>query len=544
MLASEGDSVWLCWRPSREPIVVYPGKILRMVSAAPDSVTVRFRSYQVDGFYDDPQDIILRRASLCLESDINMRSRLHLDWSYRTRPMGDSDFHLSLCVTQSTPPGPSSVDGPPTKRRGFQPMQGGPQSQLEDRVARLESGLSGLMTDMSALRGRFDAWDVTVSRMGDYQRQHAMLVEEVRKLKLSVRLDASPGDATAGPVATFATTPQAQQRVSASDPLCSACGKDVAYDAPMHRLLPIMMGEGTKLDLADMFTIPGFRVKANSGLKKLFVCKSCEKGSLKLVVCTSGGCGQRRACDWCRCYMSSSTTDAVSGLCGKKHSNCRGLVVDNESDRTGNSAFLAKGVAAMVPVVPWDEVRLIDTGLEQWNDADYIIVAKSSLGKVLIIIEIDNRCHAGGGESTSEKERDKNSGNFKAAGDGFDRILFLRINPCGPYSTPQGSANTHKHARWLVAREWWVTFLRAPFGAWAYGDKVLLYLYYNHDSPLIDHRTGDFTTLVAYQPPALPIPLPNNLADWACSLDPMLLTKGSQIAQEHLSLNSRLHRPL
>jgi hypothetical protein len=70
-----------------------------------------------------------------------------------------------------------------------------------------------------------------------------------------------------------------------------------------------------------------------------------------------------------------------------------------------------------------------------------------------------------------------------------------------------------------------------------------MYLYYNHDSPLIDNRAGDFTTLVAYQPPALPNPLPNNLADWACSLDPMLLTKGSQVAQEHLSLNNRLHRP-
>ena len=144
--------------------------------------------------------------------------------------MGESDFHLSSCAAQNTPPGPSSVDGPPTKRRGCQPMkEGSPHSQLEDRVARLESGFSGLMADMAALRGRFDAWDVTISRMGDYQRQHAMLVEEVRKLKLSVRLDASPGDATAGPVATFATTPQAQQRVSASDPLCSACGKDVAY---------------------------------------------------------------------------------------------------------------------------------------------------------------------------------------------------------------------------------------------------------------------------------------------------------------------------
>lgn len=54
MLANEGDSVWLCWRPSRETMVEYPGEILRMVSAAPDSLTVRFRSYQLDGYYDAP----------------------------------------------------------------------------------------------------------------------------------------------------------------------------------------------------------------------------------------------------------------------------------------------------------------------------------------------------------------------------------------------------------------------------------------------------------------------------------------------------------
>ena len=151
MLADEGDSVWLCWRLSREPMVVYPGKILRMVSAAPDSVTVRFRSYQVDGFYDDPHDIILRKASLCLESEINARSRAHLDWSYRTRPVGESDFRLSACAAQNTQPGPSTKEeGPPSKRRGHRPIQEASQQQslLEDRVSRLEVGLTGLMTDM------------------------------------------------------------------------------------------------------------------------------------------------------------------------------------------------------------------------------------------------------------------------------------------------------------------------------------------------------------------------------------------------------------
>ena len=80
----------------------------------------------------------------------------------------------------------------------------------------------------------------------------------------------------------------------------------------------------------------------------------------------------------------------------------------------------------------------------------------------------------------------------------------------------------------------------SALGTWAQGDKVLLYLYYNHDSQLIDRRPEAFTTVVAYQAPALPNSSPNSLADWACSNDPMLLTKGSDLAKEHLSLENRL----
>lgn len=122
-------------------------------------------------------------------------------------------------------------------------------------------------------------------------------------------------------------------------------------------------------------------MKAQSPLKKLVECSSCiDKGALRLIVCTSGGGGQRLNCDWCRCVLSTSTSDASSGWCGKKHSNCRGLVVENETDRAGNSLFISKGLQ---PLALADEVKLIDVGLEQYNNADYVIVASCALGKAL-----------------------------------------------------------------------------------------------------------------------------------------------------------------
>jgi hypothetical protein len=322
--------------------------------------------------------------------------------------------------------------------------------------------------------------------------------------------------------------------------MCSGCKKYVAFDAPMSGFMKHLSGDD-KMVLSDLFTLPGGRVKAASAAKKLVRCSECmPAGALRLVVCASGGSGGRKQCDWCRCVFTTQTTDAASGWCGSKHSSCRTLVIENETNRQGNTQFLAKGIAAVAAVVPWDEVKLVDVGLEQYNDADYVIIATSTLGKALVILEIDNRGHAGGGIYSPAAEKEKNDGNF-AAGNGFDKVLFLRVNPSGRYMISDGEqANLDKRARWLITREWIVTFLRYPLGTWAYEkDKVIVYLFYDHDSDIIDVRPATFNTVVTYRPPALPSPAPPHLADWSCSLDPYLAVKGSALAQEHLALKDR-----
>ena len=57
----------------------------------------------------------------------------------------------------------------------------------------------------------------------------------------------------------------------------------------------------------------------------------------------------------------------------------------NETNRQNNTLFLTKGLAPVREAVPFDEVKLVDVGLEAWNDADYVIVASSPLGKALVI---------------------------------------------------------------------------------------------------------------------------------------------------------------
>ena len=259
--------------------------------------------------------------------------------------------------------------------------------RVEERLSTVEKALVDVRGDMAALRGTLDSWDRTVDRMAEYQRSHAMLQEEVRRLKRSQgnpRIDEDPTEAAAGPDLPAST--------SASDPMCCGCKKYLAYDAPMSVFLRCLTGD-EKMDLGDLFTLPGGRVKANSKAKKHVRCAECmPAGALRLIVYTSGGGGGRRQCDWCRATYSNQMTDSASGWCGSKHSSCRSLVIENETNRQGNSQFLAKGVAAVKEVVPWDEVKLIDVGLkEQWNDADYVIVATSSLGKALVILEVDNR---------------------------------------------------------------------------------------------------------------------------------------------------------
>ncbi len=550
------DAIWLVWYDEHRKRYVYPCSVLQVLSscdAASSTVLIRF--YQDNGIWDEPGAVILRMAALVDEDDVRDQSRLHLDWAYRTTSMPgeNNDRRLETqpptAARRLSAPSVQGGEGNTSRKRSraapaAETLHGDASglSALDDVIGRLnrceelmaayQAQLNKFDSHMTELRGRFDAWDTTLQRMQDYQRQQAMMAEELRKLKIVAKLDAGPSEAA---------DPPQQPVASSTDPLCMACKAKVAYDMPLRSLMTVLVGD-PMADLQDLFSLPGGRVKAASPLKMLVQCDACmPTGALKLVVCTSGGAGNRLTCDWCRCRMTKNTTDATSMWCGKKHSNCRTLVIENETDRQGNSLFLSKGLAPVKEVVPWDDVKLIDVGLEQYNEADYVVVASSSLGKALVIIEIDNMSHAGG-QYTPESEKKKNDGNFACAA-GFDRVLFVRINPSGAYSTPEGAKNMDKKARWLIARDWIVTFLRAPYGSWAYDDRLLLYLFYDHTSPLLDRRPAAFTTVLAYQAPALPEPRAADLADWACSLDPYLMTKGSTIAQEGLALSCRLSQP-
>ena len=527
-MVDAGDAIWLAWRPSSRTPQLYPCKVERIASSSPDSTSVELLFLQDNGLYKEPSEITLRKKAMYDEGSMQSSRRAHLDWGYRSKSVGELDFQLSVHATTGPQVGALQTSHDPipiaSKRRA--------EENVESRLVNLERGLSDLRGDVLALRGTLDSWDRTVDRMGEYQRSHAMLQEEVRRLKRSTGLDGGPSDAP--PPESLPMTSN-----SASDPLCSSCSKYVAFDAPMSSFLKPLSNDD-KMNLGDIFTLPGGRVKANSSAKKLVKCSECMPvGALKIVVCTSGGSGGRRQCNWCRCIFTTNTTDASSGWCGSKHSNCRSLVIENETNRQGNTQFLIKGLAPVKDVTPWDDVKLVDVGLEAFNDADYMVVATNTLGKAAVILEIDNRGHSGGGIYSPAAEREKNDGNFSAAGS-FDKVLFLRVNPSGRYTVGEETfANLDKKARWLIVREWIVTFLRYPLGTWTYKDKALVYLFYDFDSHLIDRRPTEFDTVVTYKPPGLPTPTPTHLADWSCALDPYLVMKGSALAQEHLALKDR-----
>ena len=239
--------------------------------------------------------------------------------------------------------------------------------------------------------------------------------------------------------------------------------------------------------------------------------------------------------------MSAQTTEASTLWCGKRHNNCRALVIENEDGLQDNLAFLQRGLLGPLrDTTPFDEVRLVS---QEFNSCDFALVATSSLAKQLVLLEVDGRQHAGGGQYSPEAEHRKNTENF-AAGQGHDKILMLRVSPSGRYHLPSGEeADIDKKARWLIVRDWIVTFLRAPYGTYTHGAKTLAYLFYNYDSPLIDRRAAEFDTVVAYQPPALPAPTLPDLADWACTLTPYGPTKGCQHSKAHLALSSRHPQP-
>ncbi len=96
-----------------------------------------------------------------------------------------------------------------------------------------------------------------------------------------------------------------------------------------------------------------------------------------------------------------------------------------------------------------------------------------------------------------------------------------------------------KKARWLVARDWIVTFLRAPWRTFA--DKTLVYLYYDSGFALIDRRPNVTLSLPTNHPLCQPMQATwqtmHAHSTWAT------LTKGNNVAQECLALENMFEQP-
>ena len=197
---------------------------------------------------------------------------------------------------------------------------------------------------------------------------------------------------------------------------------------------------------------------------------------------------------------------------------------------------------------------LIDVDPNAYNNADYAVVAASSLGKARVLIEIDNNQHAGGGQYSPELERQKNTSNL-ACGKDFDRVLLLRISPCGRYRMAVGEeGNADKKARLLIARDWIACFLRAP-PALVDGVSGIVQLlqtcrcqmqprrsrrsrprHSSRDCQAQEHVASDGQAATTRSPGARP--------PRACTLDPYLAIKGSALAQQHLAQAGWHSRPV
>jgi hypothetical protein len=245
-LVDEGDAIWLVWREVRKAPQLYPCKVKTITQTSSESVSVFLLFHQDNGIYEEPSEIVLRREARYDEGSIKSVNRAHLDWCYRLKKTaGEQDFQRSAHASSAATGEARQSQEPSLPRAAAATAAGGKRtregeserSDILDRLRRVENGLSSLESGLSDLRGDFvslrgtlDSWDRTVDRMGEYQRSHAMLQEEVRRIKRSTGLDAAPTDpATAGPSSSDA--PPASS--SASDPMCSGCKKYVAFDAPM-----------------------------------------------------------------------------------------------------------------------------------------------------------------------------------------------------------------------------------------------------------------------------------------------------------------------
>lgn len=500
------------------------------------------------------------------------RSRTHGVWAFRED--GAVEEHAAKQPQlQPAPETPAEVASKPRAAKAVKASANSAPGAMTPEQLRVyvDAQFAELKELVETVEARMDVWQNEHARGTELRKTIAVTTEEVRKLKHMMReqggkvASANDGEASADAAAN-ANAAGPSRPASKSKPQCCKCKAKDAYNAPMACLMDSLKGDH-KHDMSDMFK--SGRLRPDNPLKGSVECAKCIKTDLQLAVVPNSSSNGMQ-CDWCRCSMSAQTTGWETGWCGSRHNNCREKVIQNESDRDRNNAFMETLVRSLRPVVPFTELELVSAPAilaAQYNEADYAIVATNTdvdrrvLRRVIVIVEIDNDSHSSGGlngQYSPKNEADKNDRHFKVAGDlGFDSAMLLRINPSASYrriandedsdseatqdDVPDMPVMHGKKARWLVARDWVVTFLRQTYGAWAWGDRVLVYLFYDENSPRIDQRPAPrpFDTVVVYQAPALPDPKPADLADWACCIDPYILIKGSVVARVALALDDR-----
>ncbi len=254
-MASVDAAIWLVWHNEAGQRYVYPCRILQVISSESAISTVLLRYYQDNSIWDDPDPVSLRKAALQDEAAIHHPSKLHLDWAHRSTTVPGETGGLQAAapvrqVVRRSNQAAGDMQGRPAKRTNtaassstgaaddaiFSRLQ-----RLEELVGSIQGRLDKLDGDLTQLKGKFDAWDVTLQRMQDYQRQQAVMAEEIRKIKVAAKVDAAsvvPDDALQQP---------AVQPTTSSDPLCMVCKQKVAYDMPLRSLMTVVYKNNPEL---------------------------------------------------------------------------------------------------------------------------------------------------------------------------------------------------------------------------------------------------------------------------------------------------------
>jgi hypothetical protein len=194
---SKEDSLWVV-SEEKGTTMLYPCKVLEVSDAHSNEheIAVRLRFYRDNGVWDENStSTVLRKKDRYSEDSIKAQRRRHVDWAYRSEPVGEppGEFCRSAHLAEMPAcdasnkirhPYGAQQDQPAAKRANRESEQSGPSSQPENPASTSisnEQAIVALQGEVAAAKGRIDA---TVQRMQEYQQQQGVLAEDIRKLNL------------------------------------------------------------------------------------------------------------------------------------------------------------------------------------------------------------------------------------------------------------------------------------------------------------------------------------------------------------------------